>query len=93
LPPNLLTSARWSATDAWQLEPNLDTYYAIAAADAKAARALSQHIARLPERCSVIPRPGLEGTSLRLWTRGLVSIIKRWEPVIDWQTVQVTNVY
>ena len=93
LPPNLLTSALWSATDAWQLEPNLDTYYAIAAADAKAARALSQHIARLPERCSVIPRPGLEGTSLRLWTRGLVSIIKRWEPVIDWQTVQVTNVY
>jgi len=93
LPPNLLTSALWSAADAWQLEPKLDTYYAIAAADAKAARALSQHIARLPERCSVTPRPGLDGASLRLWTRGLVAIIKRWEPVIDWQTVQVTDVY
>ena len=93
LPSNLLTSARWSATDAWQLEPNLDTYYAIAAVDAKAARELSQHIARLPERCSGIPRPGLEGSSLRLWTRELVSIIKKWEPVIDWQTVQVTHVY
>ena len=93
LPSNLMTSARWSATDAWQLEPNLDTYYAIAAVDAKAARELSQHIARLPERCSGIPRPGLEGSSLRLWTRELVSIIKKWEPVIDWQTVQVTNVY
>jgi hypothetical protein len=88
-----MTSARWSATDAWQLEPNLDTYYAIAAVDAKAARELSQHIARLPERCSGIPRPGLEGSSLRLWTRELVSIIKKWEPVIDWQTVQVTNIY
>ncbi len=93
LPSNLRTSARWSATDAWQPEPNLDTYYAIAAADPKAARELSQHIARLPERCSVIPRPGLEGSSLRLWTRGLVSIMKKWEPVIDWQTVQVTNIY
>ena len=93
LPPDSLPSAAWSAAKTWQLQPDLDTYYAIAATDTKAARALSQHIGQLPKRCSASVRPGLEGFVLRRWMEELEAIIKHWEPAIDWQTIRVKNIY
>jgi len=93
LPPDSLPSAAWSAAESWQLQPGLDTYYAVAATDTKAARALSQHIEQLPKRCSASVRPGLEGLALRRWIEELAEIVKHWEPAIDWQTIRVKNIY
>jgi len=93
LPPDSLPSAAWSAAESWQLQPGLDTYYAVAATDTKAARALSQHIEQLPKRCSASVRPGLEGLALRRWIEELTEIVKHWEPAIDWQTIRVKNIY
>lgn len=93
LPLDALQSAAWSAADGWQLQPDLDTYYAVATTDTKAARALSQHIEELPKRCSASVRPGMEGHALRQWMEELKEIINHWEPAIDWQTIRVRNIY
>lgn len=93
LPPDSVPSAAWSAAASWQLQPDLDTYYAIATTDTKAARALSQHIEKLPKRCSASVRPGLEGPPLRRWIEELSEIVKRWESTIDWQAIRVKNIY
>ena len=93
LPPDSLQSAAWSAADSWQLYPELDIYYAVAASDTRAARALSQHIEQLPKRCSASLRRGLEGAALRRWMQELTAIIEHWEPAIDWQTIRVKNIY
>ena len=93
LPPDSLSSAAWSSATSWQLQPDLDTYYAIAATDTRAARALSQHIEQLPKRCSVSVRPGLEGFRLRQWMEELTEIVRHWAPAIDWQSIRVKNVY
>ena len=93
LPPDSLPSAAWSAAESWQLQPDLDIYYAVAATDTKAARALSQHIEQLPKRCSASVRPGLEGLALRQWIEELTEIVRHWGPAIDWQTIRVKNIY
>ncbi len=93
LPPDSLPSADWSAGDGWQLQPDLDTYYAVAATNSKAARAISQHIDRLPKRCAASVRPGLEGVALRRWMEEFTEIIKHFEPAIDWQNIRVRNIY
>jgi hypothetical protein len=93
LPAESLTSAAWNAAESWQLYPDRDTFYAVAATDNKAARELSGHIRRLPRRCSASVRPGLEGIGLRQWTDELTRIIDRWGPAIHWQTIRVKNIY
>ena len=93
LPPDSLPSAAWSSATDWQLRPDLDTYYAVATTDTKAARALSQNIGQLPKRCSASVRAGLEGPGLRRWMEELAEIIKHWEPAIGWQTIRVRNIY
>ncbi|MDH3441241.1 MAG: hypothetical protein OEM63_10840 [Gammaproteobacteria bacterium] len=93
LPQDSLPSAEWSAAEGWLLQPELDTYYAVATTNTKAARALSQHIEELPKRCSASVRPGMEGHALRQWMEELQAIINHWEPAIDWQTIRVRNIY
>jgi len=93
LPPGSLPMNAWSAGAGWQLRPGLDTYYAVAATDTRAARALSRHIEQLPKRCSGSVRPGLEGFALQRWMQKLAEIVDHWEPAIDWQTIRVKNVY
>ena len=93
LPQDSLPSAEWSEAEGWLLQPDLDTYYAVATTDTKAARALSQHIEELPKRCSASVRPGMEGHTLRQWMEELQEIINHWEPAIDWQTIRVRNIY
>ena len=93
LPQDSLPSAEWSEAEGWLLQPDLDTYYAVATTDTKAARALSQHIEELPKRCSASVRPGMEGHALRQWMEELQEIINHWEPAIDWQTIRVRNIY
>jgi hypothetical protein len=93
LPADTLMSASWAATDGWQLAPDQDTYYAIAVKDSRAARAISQHIATLPKRCTSSVRPGLEGTELKAWLEEFAAISGHWKQAIDWRAVRVRNIY
>ena len=83
----------WSTAEGWLLEPELDTFYALAATDMPAARALSTHLEALPKRCTASVRPGLEGRALRQWLEELKAIVEHWESAIDWRTVRVKSVF
>ena len=94
-PLNIDTSATptWLSGGDWMLDPNTDTYYAVASSNTKAARALAKHIRQLPRRCGKAMRPGLEDVRLRRWFRELEAIAEHWHSEIDWQSVRVRNVF
>ena len=89
---SLTRDALSPATD-WQVDPEADTYYAIAVSDTNAARALSKHLAQLPRRCTISVRAGLEGARLENWLAKFSATIDQWQPHIDWQAIHVKNVY
>jgi hypothetical protein len=93
LPIDSLMSDSWIAADGWELSPDKDTYYVIAATDTKAARALSQHIRQLPNRCSASVRHGLEGRNLQRWMDEFAAIADHWRQAIDWRVIRVRNMY
>ena len=93
LPLESLPSSSWAVADGWQLHPDKDTYYVVAATDTKAARALAQHIERLPKRCSASVRGGLEGAELQRWLEELAVITEHWEGAIDWRSIRVKSIY
>ncbi len=93
LPADTLASASWSAAETWSLQPAGDTYYVVATTNSKAARALAQHVASLPNRCTASVRRGIEGVTLRHWLDELDAIAARWPSSVDWQSVRVRNVY
>jgi hypothetical protein len=90
-----LTERRAAAPAApgWELNPDKDTYYVIAANNTKAARAISQHIGQLPNRCSASVRSGFEGRELRRWMDEFAAITRHWKQAVDWQVVRVKNIY
>lgn len=93
LPPDVLSSASWSEGRQWALDPDRDTFYALATTDSKAARELSRHVRQLPVRCGASVRPGLEGAGLRQWMEDLSLLIDERGPTIHWQTIRVKNIY
>jgi len=93
LPLESLPSSSWAVADSWQLHPDKDTYYVIAATDTKAARALAQHIERLPKRCSASVRGGLEGADLQRWLEELAVVSEHWRGSIDWRSIRVKSIY
>jgi hypothetical protein len=93
LPLLSLTRDALSPATAWHVDPEADTYYAIAVSDTKAARALSKHLAQLPRRCTVSVRAGLKGARLENWLAEFSKTITQWQPYVDWQAIHVKNVY
>ena len=93
LPLESLPSSSWAVADSWQLHPDRETYYVVAATDTKAARALAQHIERLPKRCSASVRGGLEGTDLKRWLEELALVTEHWQGAIDWRSIRVKSIY
>ncbi len=85
-------SRDWSETYDWQLEPELDTYYAIVVTDAEVARRIANHIDELPKRCSAAVRPGLEDEALREWLSDLAMLTARSAQHIDWRAIRVRDV-
>ena len=83
----------WLPQDDWLINPDADTFYVVASSNSRAARALAQHFAQLPQRCGYSLRPGLEGGDLRRWFRDLDAIAGRWHSEIDWHSVRVKTVY
>jgi len=93
LPLESLPSSSWAVADSWQLQPDKDTYYVVAATDTKAARALAQHIERLPKRCTASVRGGLEGADLQRWLEGLAVVTEHWQGSIDWRSIRIKSIY
>ncbi|MDH4047010.1 MAG: hypothetical protein OEW68_07905 [Gammaproteobacteria bacterium] len=83
----------WLPGESWELEPDMETYYVVAASDTKAARAIARHIEQLPQRCTSSVRSGLRGAVLQRWITELNAIADHWKAQIDWQIIRVRNVY
>ncbi|MFQ5983609.1 MAG: hypothetical protein ACE5KS_09570, partial [Woeseiaceae bacterium] len=93
LPLHALTRNASTSASAWQLDPDADTYYAIAVSDSKAARALSRYLERLPRRCSFSVRAGLEGRQLENWLAAFSAAVDQWQPHVDWRAIRVRDVF
>ena len=92
LPTSLLRDD-WLPETEWRLNPDADTYYAIAVSNSKAARAIAAHLAALPRRCSESVRLGYEGQELESWLTALSSEVARWQPFVDWNAIKIKNIY
>lgn len=79
-------------TDEWLVVPESDTYYAVAIADARAARQLANHMDRLPIRCGSSVRPGLQGASLRRWLDYFAALASRAVGRVDWRAIELKDV-
>lgn len=93
LPVSSLEPDAASATDGWSLAPAGDTYYAVAVSDSAAAHVLARHIRRLPQRCTSAARFGLRDAELRDWLTEFAGIVEQQREHVDWQAIQVRNVY
>ena len=82
-----------TATGRWTLTPQADTYYAIAVSDSETAHLLARHIRKLPQRCTSAVRFGLRDEALERWLARFSSIVDKHPEHVDWQAVQVRNVY
>ena len=78
---------------AWTLTPQADTYYAIAVSDSETAHLLARHIQQLPQRCTSAVRFGLRDEALERWLVRFANIVDERPGHVDWQAVQVRNVY
>ncbi|MDH3612387.1 MAG: hypothetical protein OEU90_01440 [Gammaproteobacteria bacterium] len=79
-------------TDEWLVSPRADTYYAIAVADARAARRLANHLDKLPMRCSDAVRFGLRNGALQNWLDEFAMLTARSAQHVDWRAIEVRDV-
>ena len=80
-------------TTEWAVNPNVDTYYAIAISDARLARRLANHIDLLPIRCGEASRPGFTGSALVDWLDEFAALAARSAGRQDWRALQLKDVY
>ncbi len=81
------------SASAWQGQPGLESFYALAVADTNAARELGVLVDQLPTRCTLSTADGLKGPELQAWLGGLKDVVDRWQHALDWQAVRVEHVY
>ena len=93
LPLESLLAGDWLPAESWQLYPDTDVFYAIAVSNTQAARAISRHVLKLPQKCTASIRAGLEDQHLQAWIAEFSQIADRWQSDIDWQSIRVRNVY
>ncbi|HEY5643322.1 MAG TPA: hypothetical protein VIS31_10655 [Woeseiaceae bacterium] len=86
------SSRNWAAVEEWRLEPEADTFYAVAVTDAGVARQLANHMDRLPLRCGASIRQGLEAERLRDWLDDFALLSARAAEHIDWRAIEVDDV-
>jgi hypothetical protein len=82
----------WSETYEWQLQPDLDTYYAVVVSDVEVARQVANHIDELPSRCSAAVRPGLADDRLKAWLADFAMLTASASRQIDWRAIRVKDV-
>ena len=76
----------------WRVMPGVDTYYAFAVGDSRAAREFANHIDALPLRCQQSPRRGLEGGALQRWLEGFAELAERHARHVGWRAIEVKDV-
>ena len=76
----------------WLVSPDVDTYYAIAVTDARAARQFANHFDELPLRCSGSLRPGLTNNALHRWLDEFAMLAARHARHVDWRAIEVKDV-
>ena len=92
LPGAVIHGAETYEVHEWLLEPGVDTYYAFAVTDARAARQFANLFDRLPLRCGSTIRPGLENNALHRWLEEFAVLAARHAKHVDWRAIQVKDV-
>ena len=85
-------SSEMRETGEWQTAPGVDTYYAFAVTDARAAREFANHIDALPQRCSRSLRRGLEDDALFGWLQEFAGLAARHAPHVGWRALEIKDV-
>jgi hypothetical protein len=93
LPVNAVAQDVVSGIQDWSRVPEGDTFYALAVGNSEAAHVLSRHLQKLPLRCTPAVRFGLRNDELDEWMAELATILDGWREDVDWQALQVRNVY
>ncbi|MDH3846398.1 MAG: hypothetical protein OEV05_01295, partial [Gammaproteobacteria bacterium] len=76
----------------WQASPGVDTYYAFAVSDSRAAREFANHIDTLPMRCNGSIRRGLENNALHRWLEEFAVLAERHARHVGWRAIEVKDV-
>jgi hypothetical protein len=76
----------------WLVSPDVDTYYAFAVTDARAARQFANHFDQLPMRCNSGLRPGLTNNALHRWLDEFAVLAARHAGHVDWRAIEVKDV-
>lgn len=92
IPYTSLGSNHSRETPQWLVSPGVDTYYAIAVTDARAARQFANHFDELPLRCSGSLRPGLTNNALHRWLDEFAMLAARHARHVDWRAIEVKDV-
>ena len=92
IPSSRHSNIKTTETYDWFVEPDVDTYYALAVTDARVARQIANHVDALPLRCTQSIRQGLESKALRAWLEEFAMIAADSAEHIDWRGVRVRNV-
>lgn len=93
LPVSNLEPDAASPIRGWSLQPQADTYYAIAVSDSETAHLMSRLVRELPQRCTRAVRFGLRDAALENWLARFADIVAGRRANVDWQAIQVRNVY
>jgi hypothetical protein len=92
LPITTIGSSEMREAREWQASPGVDTYYAFAVSDTRAAREFANHIDTLPLRCSSSVRRGLENNALHRWLEEFAVLAERHAPHVGWRAIEVKDV-
>ena len=92
IPYTSLGSSQSQETPEWLVAPGVDTYYAIAVTDARAARQFANHLDDLPLRCNNGLRPGLTNNALHRWLDEFAMLAARHAGHVDWRAIEVKDV-
>lgn len=92
IPYSPMGSGDTRETDEWFVSPGAETYYAIAVADARAARRFANHLDKLPMRCRSKTQFGLRNRELQSWLDEFAMLAARSAPHIDWRAIEIRDV-
>ena len=92
LPGPIIANRSTQEIGEWQISPGVDTYYAVAITDTRAARQFANLIDGLPARCSGSIQPGLKDNALHRWLDEFAVLAARHSEHVDWRAIQVNDV-
>jgi hypothetical protein len=92
IPYTSLGNSQTREAPQWLVSPGVDTYYAFAVTDSRAARQFANHFDVLPVRCNSGLRPGLKNNALQRWLDEFAMLAARHARHVDWRAIEVKDV-